>query len=38
MSADFSVSIPSSSVLNIEVFTDRAEALSWLAGEDMELL
>ena len=30
MSADFSATIPSSAVLNIEVFTDRDEALAWL--------
>jgi len=30
MSADFSASIPSSAVLNIEVFTDRDDALAWL--------
>lgn len=31
MSADFSASIPSSAVLNIEVFTERDDALAWLA-------
>jgi len=30
MSADFSATIPSSSELNIEVFTDRDDALAWL--------
>jgi len=30
MSADFSASIPSSANLNIQVFTDRDEALAWL--------
>lgn len=30
MSADFSATIPSSSVLNIEVFTERDDALVWL--------
>ena len=30
MSADFSASIPSSAVLNIEVFTERDDALAWL--------
>ena len=30
MSAEFSASIPSSAALNIEVFTDRDDALSWL--------
>ncbi|KGJ93954.1 STAS/SEC14 domain-containing protein [Colwellia psychrerythraea] len=30
MSAEFSASIPSSTDLNIEVFTDRDEALAWL--------
>ncbi len=30
LSADFSASIPSSSLLNIEVFTDRDKALAWL--------
>jgi hypothetical protein len=30
MSADFSATIPSSTALNIEVFTDRDEALDWL--------
>jgi len=30
MSADFSATIPSSAELNIEVFTERDEALSWL--------
>ena len=31
MSADFSATIPSSTALNIEVFTDRDEALDWLS-------
>jgi len=31
MSADFSASIPSSAELNIEVFTDRDDALAWLS-------
>lgn len=30
LSADFSATIPSSKKLNIEVFTDRAQAMSWL--------
>ena len=30
MSADFSAAIPSSKTLNIEVFIDRDDALSWL--------
>jgi hypothetical protein len=30
MSAEFSVSIPSSTSLNLEVFTERNEALTWL--------
>ena len=30
MSAEFSASIPSSAALNIEVFTDRDDALAWL--------
>jgi len=30
MSADFSATIPSSAVLNIQVFTERTDALSWL--------
>lgn len=30
LSADFSADIPSSAVLNIQVFTDRDEALTWL--------
>ncbi len=30
LSADFSATIPSSSLLNIKVFTDRDEALAWL--------
>ncbi len=30
MSADFSASIPSSTSLNIEVFTERDDALEWL--------
>lgn len=30
MSAEFSATIPSSASLNIEVFTDRDEALAWL--------
>jgi hypothetical protein len=30
LSADFSVDIPSSAELNIQVFTDRAEGLNWL--------
>lgn len=35
MSAEFSATIPSSAALNIEVFTDREDALVWLA-EDSE--
>ena len=31
LSADFSASIPSSAVLNIQVFTDREDALAWLS-------
>jgi len=30
MSADFSATIPSSAVLNIQVFTERDDALTWL--------
>jgi len=30
LSADFSASIPSSALLNIDVFTDRDAALAWL--------
>jgi hypothetical protein len=30
MSADFSATIPTSTVLNIEVFTEREDALDWL--------
>lgn len=30
MSAEFSATIPSSTVLNIEVFTERDDALDWL--------
>ena len=33
MSADFSATIPSSAVLNIEVFTERDDALDWLTSE-----
>ena len=33
MSADFSATIPSSTVLNIEVFTERDDALDWLTLE-----
>jgi len=33
MSADFSATIPSSMVLNIEVFTERNDALDWLTLE-----
>jgi len=31
LSADFSANIPSSTVLNIQVFTDREDALAWLS-------
>lgn len=30
LSADFAADIPSSAILNIEVFTNRGDALSWL--------
>jgi hypothetical protein len=30
MSAEFSASIPSSTSLNIEVFTERNDAITWL--------
>jgi len=30
LSADFAADIPSSAVLNIQVFTSREDALSWL--------
>ncbi len=33
LSADFAADIPSSAVLNIQVFTNRDEALSWLQLE-----
>lgn len=34
MSADFSADIPSSAALNIQVFTDRNDALSWLYSNE----
>lgn len=33
LSADFSATIPSSQKLNIEVFTDRDQAMSWLSQD-----
>lgn len=37
MSAEFSATIPSSAALNIEVFTEREDALVWLAEENVPL-